>query len=81
MTMEGVKITEPTLVPSLKATLLDIPIGETRTISCDDFSYVHVQSEATRLTKADKDNSKHHCRKFSVSSTDKCRTVNVTRNW
>lgn len=74
-------LTAPTLVPSLKATLLDIPVGESRTISCETFSYVHVQSEATRLTKAAKDRNRHKNRMFSVSSSDKGHTVTVTRNW
>lgn len=82
MNTEKTTITAPTLAPSLKATLLDIPVGDTRTFSCEDFSYIHVQSEATRLTKMLREKNKHRkTRMFSVSTPDKCKTVNVTRNW
>lgn len=71
----------PTCVPSLRATLLSIPVGQTRTLSCDDFSYTHIQSEASKLTSASRDKNRHKTRMFSASSTDKGRTITVTRNW
>ena len=73
-------LTAPTLVPSLKATLLDIPKGSTHTFSCDIFSYVYIQTEATRLTKM-YDKKKRRGRMFSVTTSDKGRTATVTRNW
>lgn len=75
------EIMTPTLIPSLRATLLSIPVGQTRILSCDDFSYTHIQSEASKLTSASKDKGRHKMRMFSASSADKGRTITVTRNW
>lgn len=77
---KDLELTPPTLVPSLAATMLDIPVGETRNFSCDTFSYVHVQAEATRLTKRAGDTS-HRGRMFTASSQDKGKTISITRHW